>query len=115
MPRPTAAQFAYGSATVVATTLALLLLFRTESGVGVAAVGTTALALGLLVALRLPRPGHPTAGGAGRTATDRASAAARTHQALEGIGARERVPAARSSERPSARSSARTDEHSLRR
>ncbi|MFF8964239.1 hypothetical protein ACF1BK_16025 [Streptomyces globisporus] len=113
MPRPTAAQFAYGSATVVATTLALLLLFRTESGVGVAAVGATALALGLLVALRLPRPGHPTAEGAGRTATDRA--AARTHHALEGIGARERVPAARSSERPSGRSSARTDEHSLRR
>ncbi|MFI7327655.1 hypothetical protein ACIBQ3_23840 [Streptomyces rubiginosohelvolus] len=115
MPRPTAAQFAYGSATVVATTLALLLLFRTESGVGVAAVGATALALGLLVALRLPRPGHPTAEGTGRTTADRASAAARTHHALEGVGARERVPAARSSARPSARSSARTDEHSLRR
>ncbi|ROV65373.1 hypothetical protein [Streptomyces globisporus] len=115
MPRPTAAQFAYGSATVVATTLALLLLFRTESGVGVAAVGTTALILGLLVALRLPRPGHGTAEGTGRTATHRTSAAARTHQALEGIGARERVPAARSSARPSARSSARADEHSLRR
>ncbi|MFE6916526.1 hypothetical protein [Streptomyces rubiginosohelvolus] len=111
MPRPTAAQFAYGSATVVATTLALLLLFRTESGVGVAAVGATALALGLLVALRLPRPGHTAAEGTGRTATVRASAAARTHHALEGIGARERVPAARSSARPSARA----DEHSLRR
>ncbi|WP_432022436.1 hypothetical protein [Streptomyces parvus] len=106
MPRPTAAQFAYGSATVVATTLALLLLFRTESGVGVAAVGTTALILGLLVALRLPHPGHRTAE-AGRSTTDRASAAARTHHALEGIGSRERVP--------SARPSARADEHSLRR
>ncbi|MFB6696510.1 hypothetical protein [Streptomyces rubiginosohelvolus] len=115
MPRPTAAQFAYGSATVVATTLALLLLFRTESGAGVAAVGATALALGLLVALRLPHPGHRTTEGAGRTATDQASAAARTHHALEGVGARERVPAARSSARPSDRSSARTDEHSLRR
>lgn len=115
MPRPTAAQFAYGSATVVATTLALLLLFRTESGVGVAAVGATALALGLLVALRLPHPGHRTTEGAGRTATDQASAAARTHHALEGIGARERVPAARSSARPSDPSSARSDEHSLRR
>ncbi|MFD5204018.1 hypothetical protein ACFWM7_28625 [Streptomyces sp. NPDC058375] len=113
MPRPTAAQFAYGSATVVATTLALLLLFRTESGVGVAAVGTTALALGLLVALRLPLPRHRTAAeGAGRTATDRtSSAAARTHHALESIGARERVTAGR----PSARSSTRADEHSLRR
>ncbi|MFI1221703.1 MULTISPECIES: hypothetical protein [unclassified Streptomyces] len=102
MPRPTAAQFAYGSATVVATTLALLLLFRTESGVGVAAVGATALALGLLVALRLPLPGHRPAGG-----TAASHAAARTHHALEGIGARERVPAGRSS--------ARADEHSLRR
>ncbi|MFJ1788837.1 hypothetical protein ACIOML_31595 [Streptomyces anulatus] len=101
MPRPTAAQFAYGSATVVVTTLALLLLFRTESGVGVAAVGTTALALGLLVAVRLPLPRHRGAEGAGQTA------AARTHHALEGIGARERVPAGRSS--------APADEHSLRR
>ncbi|MGW8488108.1 hypothetical protein [Streptomyces sp. NPDC055886] len=107
MPRPTAAQFAYGSATVVTTTLALLLLFRTDSGVGVAAVGTIALALGLLVALRLPRPDRRPTAAAGRTATDRASAAARTHQALESIGARERVTAGRSP--------ARTDQHSLRR
>lgn len=94
MPRPTAAQFAYGSATVVATTLALLLLFRTESGVGVAAVGVAALALGLLVAVRLPLPRHRAAEEAGRTAT--AHAAPRTHHALEDIGARERVPAGRS-------------------
>ncbi|MEU3320379.1 hypothetical protein [Streptomyces sp. NPDC006785] len=107
MPRPTAAQFAYGSATVVATTLALLLLFPTESGVGVAAIGTAALALGLLVAVRLAHPGHRTAQGGGQTAADRASAAARTHHALEGIGAGERIPAPRSS--------ARADEHSLRR
>lgn len=105
MPRPTAAQFAYGSATVVVTTLALLLLFRTESGIGVAAVGTTALALGLLVAVRLPLPRHRGAERAGQTAT--AHAAARTHHALEGIGARERVPAGRSS--------APADEHPLRR
>ncbi|MFI1248523.1 hypothetical protein ACH4TY_17760 [Streptomyces anulatus] len=105
MPRPTAAQFAYGSATVVVTTLALLLLFRTESGVGVAAVGTTALALGLLVAVRLPLARHRGAEGAGQPATARA--AARTHHALEGIGARERVPAGRPS--------APADEHSLRR
>ncbi|WP_329155915.1 hypothetical protein OHA63_12855 [Streptomyces anulatus] len=105
MPRPTAAQFAYGSATVVVTTLALLLLFRTESGVGVAAVGTTALALGLLVAVRLPLARHRGAEGAGQQATARA--AARTHHALEGIGARERVPAGRPS--------ASADEHSLRR
>ncbi|WP_406148585.1 hypothetical protein [Streptomyces sp. NBC_01012] len=54
MPRPTAAQFSYGSATVVFSALALLLLFRTESGIGVAGVGTAALALGLLVAVALP-------------------------------------------------------------
>lgn len=94
MPRPTAAQFAYGSATVVAATLALLLLFRTESAIGVAAVGTAALALGLLVAVRLPGLRHRAAAEAGQAATD--LAAARTHHALEGIGARERVPAGRS-------------------
>ncbi|PWS52977.1 hypothetical protein DLE01_01535, partial [Streptomyces sp. FT05W] len=31
MPRPTAAQYSYGSATVVFSALAMLLLFRTES------------------------------------------------------------------------------------
>ncbi|MGQ4447551.1 hypothetical protein ACN6LK_004321 [Streptomyces griseus] len=104
MPRPTAAQFAYGSATVVVTTLALLLLFRTESGIGVAAVGATALALGLLVAVRLPLPRHRTAEGTGRPTS---AHAARTHHALESIGVRERVPAGGSS--------ARVDEHSVRR
>ncbi|WP_234316911.1 hypothetical protein [Streptomyces sp. NRRL S-15] len=49
MPRPTAAQFSYGSATVVFSALAMLLLFRTESGIGIAAVGTAAMGLGLLV------------------------------------------------------------------
>ncbi|MEU8703855.1 hypothetical protein [Streptomyces sp. NPDC048565] len=79
MPRPTAAQFSYGSATVVFSALALLLLFRTESGIGVAGVGTAALALGLLVAVALPtrtraaaRPTAPTT-------------AARTHRTIEDI------------------------------
>jgi hypothetical protein len=78
MPRPTAAQFSYGSATVVFSALALLLLFRTESGIGVAAVGTVALLLGLLVALALPA----------RTRTARpatAPSAARTHRTIEDI------------------------------
>ncbi|MFG2540361.1 hypothetical protein ACGFU4_34510 [Streptomyces sp. NPDC048511] len=78
MPRPTAAQFSYGSATVVFSALALLLLFRTESGIGVAAVGTVALLLGLLVALALPA----------RTRTARpatAPTAARTHRTIEDI------------------------------
>jgi len=36
MPRPTSAQLAYGSATVVLSTLAMLLLSETRSGLGVA-------------------------------------------------------------------------------
>ncbi|MEW1582123.1 hypothetical protein ACIOHB_34530 [Streptomyces microflavus] len=104
MPRPTAAQLVYGSATVVVTTLALLLLSGTESGIGVALAATTALALGLLVAVRLPQRTAP--GGAAHQGAARA-AAAHAHHALDGIGARERVPAARSSQR--------AGEHSLRR
>ncbi|MBM7438829.1 hypothetical protein [Streptomyces sp. HB132] len=79
MPRPTAAQFSYGSATVVFSALAMLLLFRTESGIGVALVGTAALALGLLVAMALPA----------RTTTVRkvtaAPTATRTHRTIEDI------------------------------
>ncbi|MFD5039436.1 hypothetical protein ACFWMX_00505 [Streptomyces sp. NPDC058378] len=78
MPRPTAAQFSYGSATVVFSALALLLLFRTESGIGVAAVGTVALMLGLLVALALPARARTA-----RPAT--APTAARTHRTIEDI------------------------------
>ncbi|MFI1013288.1 hypothetical protein [Streptomyces sp. NPDC020965] len=50
MPRPTAAQLAYGSATVVLSALALLLLTGTTHGLGVAAIGIASMALGLLVA-----------------------------------------------------------------
>ncbi|MFH8347188.1 hypothetical protein [Streptomyces sp. NPDC018045] len=57
MPRPTAAQLAYGSATVVFSTLALLLLSQTRTGVGIAVIALAALALGLLVALTAPLPG----------------------------------------------------------
>ncbi|MEV5511199.1 hypothetical protein [Streptomyces orinoci] len=56
MPRPTSAQIAYGSATVVFSTLAMLLLSQTRSGVGVAVVALGALALGLLVAVTVPMP-----------------------------------------------------------
>ncbi|RPK64390.1 hypothetical protein EES43_10130 [Streptomyces sp. ADI96-02] len=93
MPRPTAAQFAYGSATVIVSALALLLLSGAASDVAVAAVCTAALALGLLVAavLPAPRPVRP---------------AALAHRAPDGPAPR-RVPAARTSER--------TEEHSLRR
>ncbi|MGW1812670.1 hypothetical protein ACWCQM_03675 [Streptomyces sp. NPDC002125] len=71
MPRPTAAQFSFGSATVVFSALAMLLLFRTGSGIGIAAVCTAALVLGLLVATTVPLPsrartaGRPTAPPAG--------------------------------------------------
>ncbi|MFD7627819.1 hypothetical protein ACFV7Q_17590 [Streptomyces sp. NPDC059851] len=56
MPRPTAAQFLYGSAAVVASTIAMLLLSQTRSGAGVAVIATAALVLGLLVALAAAAP-----------------------------------------------------------
>ncbi|MET9394809.1 hypothetical protein ABZY20_31115 [Streptomyces sp. NPDC006624] len=58
MPRPTAAQLAYGSCTVIFSTLAMLLLSQTSSGAGIAVVAVAALALGLLVALTVPPPGR---------------------------------------------------------
>jgi hypothetical protein len=56
MPRPTAAQIAYGSITVIFSTLAMLLLSQTSSAVGAAVIALSALALGLLVALTVPQP-----------------------------------------------------------
>ncbi|MFC8431563.1 hypothetical protein [Streptomyces sp. NPDC057253] len=56
MPRPTAAQLAYGSITVIFSTLAMLLLSQTSSTVGIAIIAVSALALGLLVALTVPQP-----------------------------------------------------------
>ncbi len=56
MPRPTAAQLAYGSATVVVSTIAMLLLSRTSSGLWIALIAAAALALGLLVAVTVPLP-----------------------------------------------------------
>lgn len=82
MPRPTAAQFSYGSATVVFSALAMLLLLRAESGIEVAAVGTAALVLGLLVALALPARTKPTRQRAARTAPPSAD---RTHRTIEDI------------------------------
>ncbi|MFG2581114.1 hypothetical protein [Streptomyces malaysiensis] len=54
MPRPTPAQFVYGSATVVLSTFAMLLLSQTRSGLGVGVVTVVGLASGLLVALTVP-------------------------------------------------------------
>ncbi|GAA4082107.1 hypothetical protein [Streptomyces shaanxiensis] len=56
MPRPTAAQLAYGSCTVIFSTLAMLLLSQTSSGAGIAVIAVSALLLGLLVALTVPMP-----------------------------------------------------------
>ncbi|MFF4258976.1 hypothetical protein ACFY1L_48150 [Streptomyces sp. NPDC001663] len=56
MPRPTAAQLLYGSCTVIFSTLAMLLLSQTSSGVGIAIIAVAALALGLLVAMTVPLP-----------------------------------------------------------
>ncbi|MFD4787901.1 hypothetical protein ACFWN1_12770 [Streptomyces sp. NPDC058459] len=56
MPRPTVAQLAYGSCTVVLSTVAMLALSQTESGLGVAVIALAALALGLLVAMTVPLP-----------------------------------------------------------
>ncbi|MGW3723683.1 hypothetical protein [Streptomyces sp. F001] len=56
MPRPTAVQLAYGSLTVIASTLAMLLLSQTSSDAGIAVIAVAALVLGLLVALTVPVP-----------------------------------------------------------
>jgi len=105
MPRPTAAQVSYGSVTVVFSTLAMLLMSRTDSGIGVAVIGTAALALGLLVAMTVPLPKR----------TEKAPAAtARTHPAVQDIVAMDtRVSADRATLRVSELE--RANEHSLRR
>ncbi|MCA1221689.1 hypothetical protein [Streptomyces sp. 8L] len=56
MPRPNAAQIAYGSATVVCSAIAMLLLSGVPTGAGIVVIGVAALALGLLVALTVPLP-----------------------------------------------------------
>ncbi|MFJ9035527.1 hypothetical protein ACIRF8_02890 [Streptomyces sp. NPDC102406] len=62
MPRPTVAQLLYGSATVVCSTLAMLLLSETDSGPGVPVIAVSALILGVFVAFSVPRRGPaPTA------------------------------------------------------
>ncbi|MER8044254.1 hypothetical protein [Streptomyces sp. NPDC094032] len=64
MQRPTAAQSAYGSATVVLATVALLLLSGTTTTLGIAAICAAGLILGVLVAVTMPvrrRPVNPPA------------------------------------------------------
>ncbi|MFF8994825.1 hypothetical protein ACF09H_33825 [Streptomyces sp. NPDC014983] len=57
MPRPTVAQLAYGASTVIFSTVAMLLLSRTSSGLGITVIALAALALGLLVSMTVPSPG----------------------------------------------------------
>lgn len=54
MPRPAPAQLAYGSVTVVCSTLAMLLLSDARSGAGIVSISVLALGLGLLVAMTAP-------------------------------------------------------------
>ncbi|WP_405664337.1 hypothetical protein [Streptomyces sp. RK9] len=56
MPRPTVAQLTYGSATVICSALAMLLLSQASSVPGVAVITFAALGLGLLVAMTVPLP-----------------------------------------------------------
>ncbi|MBT2382613.1 hypothetical protein [Streptomyces sp. ISL-11] len=56
MPRPTPAQITYGSATVVLSALAMLLVSQARGGIGIAVIALASLALGLVVALALALP-----------------------------------------------------------
>ncbi|MET7622124.1 hypothetical protein [Streptomyces sp. NPDC005408] len=113
MPRPTAAQLAYGSATVVFSTLALLLLTRTTAVMGVAAIGVGSMALGLLVACALPmgRTGARRVKAAHTVRTNRATASGVSASAASADGLTTRVPVPRA--RVGAEAGA--GEHSLRR
>ncbi|MFJ3661217.1 hypothetical protein ACIPPM_12225 [Streptomyces sp. NPDC090119] len=79
MPRPTVAQLVYGSCTVVLSTVAMLALSQTESGLGVTVIALAALALGLLVAMTvpLPRPRPARSTTAGQTPAEPARLAER--------------------------------------
>ncbi|OEV02863.1 hypothetical protein [Streptomyces oceani] len=86
MPRPTPAQLAYGSVTVVCSTLALLLVTGATSGPAVTLIAVLSLALGLLVAVRAPltravrprRAGHSVTGAAPAAQTARTTPASPT-------------------------------------
>ncbi|WP_107046854.1 hypothetical protein [Streptomyces albus] len=56
MPRPTAAQLAYGSATVVCSTMVMLVLSQARSVAGIASIALAGLALGLFVAVTVSKP-----------------------------------------------------------
>ncbi|MEU9605234.1 hypothetical protein [Streptomyces sp. NPDC048057] len=86
MPRPTAAQLASGSATVVLSALALLLFTRTSHALGVAAIGVASMALGLLVCAALPM-GRAVRGARARGAAPSQRPAATTPAERTRVGA----------------------------
>lgn len=111
MPRPTAAQFSYGTVTVVFSTLAMLLMSRTSSGIAVAVIGTAALVLGLLVAVTVPLPKSSKA----TPATARAYGTVEDVAGIDGFdGIGPKAPAG-SADRSADRVIERISEHSLRR
>lgn len=71
MPRPTLVQLAYGSTTVIFSTLAMLLLSQTSSGPAIAVIAVAALVLGLLVAVTVPAPAPSRAAPRGDAAEER--------------------------------------------
>ncbi|MEU6806987.1 hypothetical protein [Streptomyces neyagawaensis] len=92
MPRPTTAQLAYGSCTVILSTLAMLLLSQTSSGVGIAVIALSALALGLLVSLTVPLPKPASARASTVAAGNRVKAPATVPAGAAPEPVREREP-----------------------
>lgn len=72
MPRPTPAQLASGSVTVVGSTMAMLLLSGAASRAAITVIALAGLALGVLVAMVVAAPLRGS-----RTADPRSSGAAR--------------------------------------
>jgi hypothetical protein len=90
MPRPTTAQLAYGSLTVVLSTLAMLLLSDAHSGAAVVAVAAAGLVLGVIVAAALS-PGPQNRRTAGPAAGPVSSAPSRSLPRARVGGAEARV------------------------
>ncbi|GAA3395169.1 hypothetical protein [Streptomyces roseoviridis] len=91
MQRPNAAQLAYGSATVVLSTVALLLLSGTTATLGIAAVCAAGLMLGVLVAVTMPVRTRHVKTPVATSPSDRADNGIRVPAAPVGAGADTRV------------------------
>jgi hypothetical protein len=91
MPRPTPAQLAYGSLTVVLSTFAMLMLFEAQSGLSVMVIAVVGLVLGLSVAVTATVP--LTARARARAARSGKKAAAPASSARTGVlGPETRIP-----------------------